>query len=252
MSDDFLSRLREEPRPEFKDRLEGRLREIDAREHERRSAPSSYRRFAPAFAGAALAAALAFAFTLEPVRAAARDFLDLFRVKRFAAVPVDPQRLARLAEGGVDFKALVADQVQVVVAPQPPEAVDEPRGRGRAGRDHRPAARRAARAHGDRGDEAQPGGQLPRPGRHEQARGARPRRGRRRDRDPGLLERRDDRRRGAHGAGCALRAQDRRRAVPRSRARTASSSSSRRSRRWSCRRASISRRSVGSACASPA
>jgi hypothetical protein len=126
VSDDFLSRLREEPRPEFAERLEGRLREIDESERERRLAPGPWRRFAPAFAGLSLAAALAFAFTLEPVRAAALEFLDLFRVKRFAAVPVDPQRLARLAEGGVDFKALVADQVQVVVAPQPPEAVDSP------------------------------------------------------------------------------------------------------------------------------
>jgi len=60
------------------------------------------------------------------VRAAAREFLDLFRVKRFAAVPVDPQRLERLAKGGLDFKSLVADQVQVVVAPEKPELVASP------------------------------------------------------------------------------------------------------------------------------
>ena len=77
MSDDFLSRLREEPRPEFAGRLEERLREIDARERERRLAPGPFRRFAPALAGASLVAALAFAFTLEPVRAAAREFLGL-------------------------------------------------------------------------------------------------------------------------------------------------------------------------------
>jgi hypothetical protein len=126
VSDDFLSRLREEPRPEFSERLEERLREIDAREHDRRLAPSPWRRFTPALAGAGLVAALALAFTLEPVRAAAREFLDLFRVKRFAAVPVDPQRLERLARGGVDFKSLVADQVQVVVAPQEPVEVASP------------------------------------------------------------------------------------------------------------------------------
>ena len=126
MSDDFLSRLREEPRPEFKDRLEGRLHEIDERERERRLAPSPYRRFVPALAGASLVAALALAFTLEPVRAAAREFLDLFRVKRFAAVPVDPARFEKLAKGGLDFKSLVADQIEVVVAPQEPEVVGSP------------------------------------------------------------------------------------------------------------------------------
>ena len=126
MSDDFLSRLREEPRPEFGARLEERLREIDADERARRSAPGPWRRFVPALAGAGLVAALALAFTLEPVRVAAREFLDLFRVKRFAAVPVDPQRLERLAKGGMDFKSLVGDQVQVVVAPQQPVEVASP------------------------------------------------------------------------------------------------------------------------------
>jgi len=126
VSDDFLSRLREEPRPEFKDRLEGRLHEIDAGERARRQAPGPYRRLVPALAGASLVAALALAFSLEPVRAAAREFLDLFRVKRFAAVPVDPARLERLAKGGLDFKSLVAEQVQVVVAPAKPEVVESP------------------------------------------------------------------------------------------------------------------------------
>lgn len=128
MSDDFLSRLREEPRPEFEERLAGRLREIDAGEHEQRRAPGPWRRRLPALAGAGLAAALALAFTLEPVRAAAREFLDLFRVKRFAAVPVDTQRLARLAEGGLDLRTLVGDQVQVVVAPEEPYPVGSPEG----------------------------------------------------------------------------------------------------------------------------
>jgi hypothetical protein len=126
VSDDFLSRLREEPRSEFAERLEERLREIDAGERERRLAPRPLRRYAPALAGVSLVAALALAFALEPVRAAAREFLDLFRVKHFAAVPVDPERLARLAHGGLDLKSLVGEQVQVVVAPQEPEVVGSP------------------------------------------------------------------------------------------------------------------------------
>jgi hypothetical protein len=130
VSDDFLSRLREEPRPEFAGRLEERLREIDARGAERRLAPAPFRRYVPALAGAALVAGLALAFTLEPVRAAAREFLDIFRVKRFAAVPVDPERLARLAQGGLGLKTLVADQVQVVVPPQEPQPFGSPEAGG--------------------------------------------------------------------------------------------------------------------------
>lgn len=122
MSDEFLSELREEPRPEFAGALRERLHEIDERAQARR-APGPLRRLTPALAGGALVAAVALGFTLEPVRAAAREFLDLFRVKRFAAVPVDPARLERLARGGLDFKSLVADQVQVVVPPEKPEEV---------------------------------------------------------------------------------------------------------------------------------
>jgi hypothetical protein len=134
VSDDFLSRLREEPRPEFEERLGERLRDIDARGRQRRLAPGTWHRFVPALAGAGLVAALALAFTLEPVRAAAREFLDLFRVKRFAAVPVDPERLARLVKGGLDLKTLVADQVQTVVAPgEPVEAASPEAGAVEAG-----------------------------------------------------------------------------------------------------------------------
>jgi len=125
VSDDFLTRLREEPRPEFAARLEEHLHQIDV-QREAPRAPGALRRLAPALAGAGLVCAIALGFTLEPVRAAARGFLDLFRVKSFAAVPVDPARLERLAKGGLDFKGLLAEQVQVVVAPEGPQPVDSP------------------------------------------------------------------------------------------------------------------------------
>ncbi len=122
MSDDFLSRFREEPRPEFAEGLERRLAEIDVAEAERRSRRPWVLR--PALAGAFLVAAMAVAFMLPPVRAAAREFLDLFRVQRFAAVPVDTERLARLEESGLDLKTLVGDQVEVLEPAQEPEAVE--------------------------------------------------------------------------------------------------------------------------------
>lgn len=124
MNDDFLSQLREEPRPEFAEGLERRLREIDR--PRRPFAPGTLRRLSPGLAGALVLGVAALAFTLEPVRAAAREFLDLFRVKHFAAVPVDPARLERLAKGGLDLKAVVADQVKVVVPPEKPQQVASP------------------------------------------------------------------------------------------------------------------------------
>jgi hypothetical protein len=123
VSDEFLSKLREQPRPEYAERLAEQLEAID----EAREAPvRPWTHRLPAFAGAAVVALLALAFTLEPVRAAAREFLDLFRVQRFAAVPVDPQRLAKLQQGGLDLKSLFEGQVQVTRQPQPPAPVDSP------------------------------------------------------------------------------------------------------------------------------
>jgi hypothetical protein len=127
MSDGFLSRFREEPRPEFAEGLERRLRGIDESEAGRRS---MRRRLIPALAGIALVAAITVAFMLPSVRAAAREFLDLFRIKRFAAVPVDPDRLARLQQGGVDLNALVLEQVEVTEPAGQPETADSPAAAG--------------------------------------------------------------------------------------------------------------------------
>ena len=126
MSDHFLSGLREEPRPDFERELRGRLHAIDEQGGSLPVPPSRARRLVPAFAGVAAVAVLAFAFSLEPVRAAAREFLDLFRVQRFAAVRVDPERLAALQQSGLDLKGLVGGQVEVVVKPVEPVAVTSP------------------------------------------------------------------------------------------------------------------------------
>jgi hypothetical protein len=123
VTDEFLSSLGEAPRPEFARELSARLRAIDAAEGERpvRTLP---RRLRPALAATVSVAAVAFAFSFEPVRAAAREFLDLFRVRRFAAVRVDTDRLESLRQSGLDLKSLVGGQVEVVAKPVEPVAVN--------------------------------------------------------------------------------------------------------------------------------
>ena len=122
MSDDFLHGLREEPRAEFKGRLARRLDAVAAEDRERVARPLA--RLHPAFATGSAIALLAAALTLPPVRAAAREFLDLFRVQRVAAVPVDVERLSRLSDQGVDMKALVGSQVETIEPPVAPEPVE--------------------------------------------------------------------------------------------------------------------------------
>ncbi|HKC11420.1 MAG TPA: hypothetical protein VKI41_05120 [Vicinamibacteria bacterium] len=122
MNDDFLSDFREDPRPEFTQKLWDRLQKIDAEGEVRRA----WWRGGPLLTGAILLALIASMATLPAARAAARGFLDLFRVKRFAAVPVDPERIARLREGKLDLKTLVGQQVEVLTPATGPEVVETP------------------------------------------------------------------------------------------------------------------------------
>jgi hypothetical protein len=121
VSDEFLSRLREEPRPAFAAGLEARLREIDVADEARRART---RRRRPVLVGALALGLAAAALSLPPVRAAALGFLDFFRVQRFAGVPVDTERLARLEKSGIDLKALVGDQVEVIEPSEKPQPVE--------------------------------------------------------------------------------------------------------------------------------
>ena len=121
MNDDFLSGFRENPRPEFADRLWRRLETLRAEE----PAPLRPRlRPWPLLAGATLVGLSVALVCLAPVRAAARGFLDFFRIKKFAAIPVDPERLSRLREGKLDLKTLVGEQVEVLKPATEPVVVE--------------------------------------------------------------------------------------------------------------------------------
>src|SRR5512138_528096 len=110
--EDFLTEFREQPRREFASSLYERLA---ARDAHGQTAPSWAVRLRPAFAGAAALATLVMLFSFPAVRAATQDFLDLFRVKRFVAVPVDPARVAQLRAGHVGIESLLGDSVEELI-----------------------------------------------------------------------------------------------------------------------------------------
>jgi hypothetical protein len=56
------------------------------------------RRAQRVLAGVGVVIVLVGLFSLAPVRALARDFLGLFRVERFAVIPVDPERVEQIAQ----------------------------------------------------------------------------------------------------------------------------------------------------------
>jgi hypothetical protein len=78
------------------------------------------RRLGGAVALAVACIAVGAAFCVPSVRAAAAAFLDMFRVVHFAALPVDSGSLQRLRNSGLDFRQLLAEQVQVQEKAGPP------------------------------------------------------------------------------------------------------------------------------------
>ncbi|MEP7027761.1 MAG: hypothetical protein ABI960_04120 [Candidatus Eisenbacteria bacterium] len=116
MDDKFLHDARREPDPAFARDLRERL----ARESPPADAPRARPALRPgpvvwAAAGALVVAAL---FLIPAVRATAQGFLDLFRVRNFAAVTVDPARLEQLRGSEIDLKSILGTP-QVVHDPGP-------------------------------------------------------------------------------------------------------------------------------------
>jgi len=115
MDDRFLKDARQEPRPEFARDLRERLRAQEtAHEAHRASRP----RFSPVFAGAFALLAVVGLFSIPAVRVSAQAFLDLFRVQNFAAIKVDPARLAQLRNTQMSVEAILG-KPEVIQDPGP-------------------------------------------------------------------------------------------------------------------------------------
>lgn len=74
-----------------------------------------------ALSGLAFVLLLVIAFSLPPVRAAASDFLGIFRVQKFAAISVSPQQLALLER--IADQGLYPGEFQSVEDPGPSQEV---------------------------------------------------------------------------------------------------------------------------------
>jgi len=126
MDDQFLYDLREDPSPEFAEKLRRKLNAQGAITDEGRSLPI-WRK--PAAVAISVVAVFLIALSFPAVRAVAQQFLDLFRVQRFVAISADPERLkqiARISNEGFDVKSLLSRNVKVVKKPtelQPVESV---------------------------------------------------------------------------------------------------------------------------------
>lgn len=116
MDDRMLHEYRREPDPRFASDLRDRLRRL-----ERRARPSG--RATRIFAAVAAAAAITVVFAVPSVRVSAQAVLDVFRVKRFAAVEFKESRRDLLASIDKERGFLIFDRQEKVLDPGPPTYV---------------------------------------------------------------------------------------------------------------------------------
>lgn len=120
MEDEFMTRLREEPRPEFKRDLKRRLSLAEATRTT--IAPRRFLNGRLALAG--LAGVLVVALIVSPAaQTLAQEFLNLFRVKRITAVSISPEVISQLREGKLDIESMLSDSVEVLQEPAAPQTV---------------------------------------------------------------------------------------------------------------------------------
>jgi hypothetical protein len=144
MNDEFLKRYSEPPPAEFSSSLRERLldpRRSDGLTPERINATmnttpargwrAALLRWSPVAVAASLVVAAVVFLTWPPAQALAQDFLNLFRVKNFAAVQIDPSRFEALENEQVAIESLMSDSIQVVQEPGKPQLAADAQAAGR-------------------------------------------------------------------------------------------------------------------------
>ena len=126
MDEQTLYCLRRPPPEDFKRTLRASLLQQNA---QAAAGPPRLMRLAAAIVACL---ALAGAFAVPSVRAAATAFLDMFRVVHFAALPVDSGSLQQLRDSGLDLRGLLSDHVQVLEKAGPPTSYPTPAAAGAA------------------------------------------------------------------------------------------------------------------------
>jgi hypothetical protein len=122
MDDEFLTRYREEPRAEFARHVQERMER--PMKNQNQVLRRKLLRWSPALLAASVIVAAVLVLTFPPAQALAQDFLNLFRVKKFAAITIDRARVNQLENTNLDMEKMFGDSVQVLQEPGKPVAVD--------------------------------------------------------------------------------------------------------------------------------
>ena len=121
MEDKFLNKYRRTPRPEFSKALYERIDR--PMENQASSTRATLLRWSPRLVGIAALLVVGLVFFYPPAQATAQGFLDLFRVRRFSALAVDPARLEQIKNTNIDFEGMIGSSVEKVKTPDSPAVV---------------------------------------------------------------------------------------------------------------------------------
>ena len=121
MEDNFLSKYRRLPRAEFSKSLYARI--DSPMEKQGSNTRATLLRWSPRLAAFAAVLVVGLVFFYPPAQATAQDFLNLFRVKRFSALAVDPARLEQIKNTKIDFEGMLGSNVEKVKTPASPAVV---------------------------------------------------------------------------------------------------------------------------------
>lgn len=122
MDDEFLTRYQEKPRADFARQLQERIEQ--PMKNSNQTLSRKLVRWSPAFIAASVIVAAILVLTFPPAQAMAQDFLNLFRVKKFAAITIDPARANQLENTNLDMEKMFGDSVEVIQEPGKPIVVD--------------------------------------------------------------------------------------------------------------------------------
>jgi len=114
-NDHWLHALQSAPPPLFKEQLRARLRALEPAVETHRN--DWVRR---ALVAAAAVLVVTLLVSVPAVRAAVAQFVSLFRVVNFVAVPVDSTRLEKLRAENLGVDALIGEHIEVIKAPGDP------------------------------------------------------------------------------------------------------------------------------------
>ena len=120
MDDRFLHEFKRDPDPAFEAHLRERLAAQGP------AAAASAPAWRPLAAAAAVLIVAAGSFAFPSVRASAQSFLDMFRVRTFTPVAVDPERFRVLESETIDLKQMISKNVETVKDAGPPVDVASP------------------------------------------------------------------------------------------------------------------------------